>query len=227
MSKYAIIAEGPTDQIVLENILLGYFQNDEEEPTVNFVQPPPPTAVCPAPPAGWSLVFASLRRGDPQKALQFNDYLVIHIDADVQEEPGFDVSRRENNKELSVPDRIDRIIDKLKVQMDSAFYDSNAHRILFAIAVDTIECWLLPLLHEDKKAKKISGCLGAANAALRKANRKGLASGDTKFPHAYEEASREYTKHKTLRKHADRNPSLQVFIKWLDKLFRNATETEP
>jgi hypothetical protein len=35
-----IIAEGATDQNVIENILCGFFQSEEEEPVVNPVQPP-------------------------------------------------------------------------------------------------------------------------------------------------------------------------------------------
>lgn len=222
MSRFAIIAEGQSDQAVLENILVGYFQKSDEEPIVNHVQPPPPTPQCPAPQAGWTLVFTSLKRGEPQKALQLNDYLVIHIDADVQEEDGFDVPRRgANNKELSVSERIERIIEKLKAQMDNTFYETNAHRILFAITVETIECWLLPLLHSDKKAQKIVGCLGSANIALRKAKKKGLSSGEAKFPRAYDEASHEYRTHKALRRHCIRNPSFQVFIERLDDRFKN------
>ena len=165
--------------MVLENILHGYFQReDEEPPTINYVQPPRSNrTTCPAPPAGWTLVFSSLKRGEPQKALQFNDYLVIHIDADVQEEVGFDVSRRgTNNKELPTSDRIADIIET-ESSIDTTFYQTNADRFLFAVAVDTIECWLLPLLHDRQiKAQKTTGCLKAANKALLKDNRKGLSS---------------------------------------------------
>lgn len=223
MLKFGVIAEGPTDQLVIQNILLGYFQDEEEEPVVNFVQPVAATSGAPAPPGGWTLVFESLKRGEPQKALQFNDYLVIHIDTDVQEEPGFDVPRREQGKELSVPDRVERVIAKLKRDMDAAFYQASAHRILFAVAVDTIECWLLPLLYGTRKAQKTTGCLDAANAALRKAQRKGLAAGDTKFPRAYDEASSEYAKRKIVMKYRDKNPSLELFIRHLDTLHSGLT----
>jgi hypothetical protein len=50
----AIIAEGVTDQAVLENILLGYFGDDEGELVVNHVQPPreaPSKGRVPAPAA--------------------------------------------------------------------------------------------------------------------------------------------------------------------------------
>ena len=215
MLKFGVIAEGPSDQAVIENILLGYFQNEAEEPVINPVQPPP---TPPGAPGGWTLVFESLKRGDPQKALQFNDYVVIHIDTDVQEESGFDVAKREQGKELSVPDRIARVIDRLKKEIDVEFLKANVHRLLFAVAVDSIECWLLPLLFDKKKAGKTTGCLKAANDALRKANRNGLSAGETKFPLAYDQASRDYTKRKKLMELHDKNPSLELFVQQLDNL---------
>ncbi len=130
MLTFGVIAEGPTDQTVIENILLGYFDGQDEEPDIRFIQPPRPLSETPA---GWGLVFKSLEREDYEGALQYNDYLVIHIDADVQEEPGFDVPRRERGKELSLSDRVDRVIARLKENIDKRFYQANAHRILFAI----------------------------------------------------------------------------------------------
>ena len=32
MLKFGVIAEGPTDQTVIENILLGYFEDQDDEP---------------------------------------------------------------------------------------------------------------------------------------------------------------------------------------------------
>jgi hypothetical protein len=226
--RFGVIAEGPSDQPVIENILLGFFQDEEEEPVINPIQPPPATASTPAPPGGWSLVFESLKRGDPQKALQFNDYLVIHIDTDVQEEPGFDVPRREGGNELSIPDRVERIIARLATEIDQEFFKTDGHRILFAIAVDSIECWLLPLLYKNKKAEKTTGCLDAANYELRRTEKDGLsAPNGTKFPTAYDDASRGYLKRKTLMKHRDQNPSLKLFVEKLDALQSKLNANRP
>jgi hypothetical protein len=214
--KFGTIAEGPTDQTVIENILLGYFEDQEDEPAVNPIQPPRPLTETPA---GWGHVFKSLQRKDYEGALQFNDFLVIHIDTDVQEEPGFDVPRREGGNELSVEERVDRVIARLKKDIDANFFQNNAHRILFAIAVNSIECWLLPLLcSEKKKAAKITGCLESANQALRKANRDALSAGEKKFLRAYEEASSGYRTRKKLMKVRDKNLSLQLFLKQLDNM---------
>jgi len=68
--KFGIIAEGPTDQIVIENILLGYFQDQDDEPVINHIQPPRPLTETPA---GWGHVFKSLERKDYDGALQYND----------------------------------------------------------------------------------------------------------------------------------------------------------
>lgn len=211
MLKFGILAEGTSDQKVIENILLGYFQ-DQEELFVTYVRPLPGES------GGWSRVFDSLRRGDVEKTLQTNHYAVIHIDTDVQEEAGFDVSRREQGKELSIPDRVARVVERLKKDIDTTFLQANADRLLFAVAVDSVECWLLPLLYDKKKAGKTTGCLKAANDVLRKSNRNGLSAGDKKFTPAYDQTSRDYTKRKELMKFRDKNPSLELFIQQLDDL---------
>ena len=63
MLKFGIIAEGPTDQIVVENILLGYFG---AEIVVNPIQPPRPLTENPA---GWGHVFKCLERRNYDGAL--------------------------------------------------------------------------------------------------------------------------------------------------------------
>src|SRR5260370_40031899 len=110
----------------------------------------------------------------------------------------------------------------------TSFYQANEHRILFAVAVDTIECWLLPLLYGDKKkAAKTTGGLESANQALRKADEDALSAGETKFIRAYEKASRGYRKRKTLNKLRNKNPSLDLFIKQLDALQNRLTAAGP
>jgi hypothetical protein len=221
---FGVIAEGPTDQTVIENILLGYFQDEEEEPDIHFVQPPRHLTETPA---GWGHVFKSLERKYYEGALQYNDYLVIHIDTDVQEDPGFDVPRREGGSELSLPDRVARVIARLRKDIDATFYKANEHRFLFAVAVDTIECWLLPLLYGDKrKAAKTTGCLESANQSLRKADEDALSAGVNKFIRAYEKASRDYRKRKMLMNLRNKNPSLELFIKQLDALRSRLTSNQ-
>jgi hypothetical protein len=218
--SFAIIAEGVTDQAVLENILLGYFGDEEDEPVVNHVQPPR-DATSKAP-GGWTLVFRSLRAGDHRKALQLNDYVIVHIDTDVCEEPGYDVSHRAaDGRALSPPELIEQVELKLLAAMDPEFCARNAGRIVFAIAVDSIECWLLPLLYDGEGAKKkakTTGCLDAADRKLGRLNQPPLSTAGGKSLASYERASRDYAKRGKLMKHRGENPSLDVFVENLAAL---------
>ncbi len=217
MLKFGIIAEGVNDQTVIENILLGYFV---DEPVIVPIQPADPLI-----PGGWGNVFASLKRGDCEKALQFNDFVIVHIDADKQDEPGYDVPRQERGVVLSLKERVDRIVKRLKSEIEVTFLAANSHRILFAIAVDTIECWLLPLLTEDKKkAAKTTGCEKAANHELETQNRNKLSAGGKTFRDSYEDASKEFRKRKRLLQVRNRNESLELFICQLDKVQEQTSE---
>jgi hypothetical protein len=96
--------------------------------------------------------------------------------------------------------------------------------VLFAIAVDSIECWLLPLLYDGEPAKKAktTGCLDAADWKLRRLKRPPLSTAGSKIPASYEAASREYTKRRTLTAHRGENPSLDVFVRNLEALSAGA-----
>jgi hypothetical protein len=220
--SFAIIAEGVTDQAVLENVLCGYF-GAEEEPVVNYVQPPreaTPKGQGP-PPGGWTLVFRSLRNGDHRKALQHNDYVVVHIDTDVSEDPGFDVSHRAADGRPLLPEElIEQVKIKLVAAMDPEFYAKHAARVVFAVAVDSIECWLLPLLYDGEPTKKAktTGCLDAADRKLERQNRPKLSKAGGKVLASYEKASRDYAKRRKLMEHRGENPSLDVFVKNLEAL---------
>jgi hypothetical protein len=221
--SFAIIAEGVTDQAVLENILLGYFGDDEGEPVVNHVQPPRDAMAKGSGPApgGWTLVFRSLRQGDHRKALQWNDYVVIHIDTDRCTDPGFDVSDRASDGQPPDPETlIDQVRLRLVREMGHEFYEQHGARIVFAIAVDEIECWLLPLLYDGEAAKKakITGCLEAADWKLRRLKRPPLSTAGNKSLASYEKVSREYTKRRKLMEHRGENPSLDTFVRNLEAL---------
>ena len=216
MLKFGVIAEGPTDQTVIENILLGYFEDQAGEPFVQYVQPPRPLTETPG---GWGHVFKSLERKDHEGALQFNDYLVIHIDTDVQEEPGFDVPKREGGKELSVPERVNRVIERLK---------SYIERGVLSRPVSTESCSPWQSIRSSagsfrcstmtKKQRRRLGVLNTANRALRKANQNALSGRKNAFLPAYEKASSGYRKRKILIKFRNSNPSLELFIEQLDAL---------
>lgn len=218
MPSFGIVAEGITDQIVIDNIISGYFGDHDEEPAINYVQPLlDATGAKDEPePGGWGMVLRFLQLGRHREALQFNDYLVLHIDTDVSEQKGFDVPHREDGRELTVPELAARVREKLEGVIGAEDCARHGHRLVFAIAVHGIECWLLPLYYQDNRAGKITGCLQAVNEAHRKRNQRPLSTqgrrGDSKDPRSYRDASRAYTKRKHLLALCDKNPSLALFV---------------
>jgi hypothetical protein len=214
MRRFAIISEGITDQAVIENILIGYFAQEEEEPTFKRVGlgDDRASAKGSTPPGGWEWVLRALEQGKHVAPLATNDYLVIHIDTDRCDAPGFDVSRREGEKVLDAAELVARVCAKLEGLMGKEFCQEYGSKLVFAIAVDEVECWLLPLLVEKNKRGKITGCLKAANHALKLGKEKSLSPGDQKSLRRYDEVSAPYRKHARLLSCSPENPSLAIFV---------------
>ncbi len=228
MTTFGIIGEGVTDRVVVKSILVGYFGEDA---FVTGIQPPERAAGADPPPGGWDLVFKSLAQGDHVEALARNDYVVIQIDTDVCEQKGYDVPRREGGRTLSADELILRVIEKLKGMVGRDCYSKHAARFIFAIAVDSVECWLLPLLYSDGRAAKITGCLAAGNEALRRSDEAPLSRngrrGVEKDLRAYQRLSRQYTRRKRLLELRDKNPSLDHFVGQLDALGAGLSSPPP
>jgi hypothetical protein len=212
MTTIGILSEGRTDQKVIEQVLLGFFNRTDALEINPFF---PPEVPLPGEPeeGGWTVLKRRLQGGHHRQALQFNDYLVIHIDTDVCEEIGYGVPRRDPSTGAALePDVLRKAaIGRLIEWLDPDFHAKYGHRLLFAVAVDTIECWLLPLL-EDKPAKqrKTTGCAAAANVALKRAGRDSLGKGNKL--RRYADEAEPYLTRKTLLARGRLNPSLCAFL---------------
>lgn len=210
-TSFGTICEGPSDHAVLRRVLEGAFGKGT---IVNAVQPEANE------PGGWTLVFGALRAGKLAEALQFNAYVVVQIDTDVCEHAGYDVSRRIGARERTLEELVEAV--RLRLVSVVPDWDGVQDRVLFAIAVDGIECWLLPALTtKPSDQKKITGCLAPANGLARKAFKLDLKSGgvgERVNVCIYEKAAEPYRKPDVLRDLAPRNPSFGLFVASLDLL---------
>lgn len=216
MTTIGILSEGRTDQKVIEQVLLGFFAHQGDALDALEINPFfPPEVALPGEPeeGGWTVLKRRLEDGHHLQALQFNDYLVVHIDTDVCDHPGYEVPRKNPSTGANLdPDELREAAKARLIEwMGSDFFAKHGHQVLFAIAVDTIECWLLPLL-EDKRAKqgKTTGCAKAVNEALKRVGRDSLGQGNVLRRYADEAAP--YRKHKTLFARGQHNPSLGAFL---------------
>jgi hypothetical protein len=212
--SFALIAEGPSDHIVLTHLLAAYFQDPDI--VANPLQPPSAQI-----PGGWTEVLRYCSSPRLERAFVDNDFVVIQIDTDVCEEVGFGVPRRGATGDELAPDALaDAVTHFLISRLPPTVYERFADRIIFAVCVDSIECWLLPLYYNDGRRSKTAHCLGSLNQQLSIQEKFSIdqANKQTRY---YENImrSKKCGKRKTLEGIAAENPSLTRFIRALDGHF--------
>lgn len=215
MIIFGLITEGLTDQIVIEKILAGFFDSQNIE--VTPLQPKRnKDNQNKSQSGGWTLVFDYCHSKKFQESFRFFDYIIIQIDTDVlvdSENSNYNIpSRDDNGDELTPQQLIEKVIEKFRDAIGEDFYNTNQQKILFAISVHSLECWLLPLYYTDKKKQaKVNNCLDTLNLQLAKKH-KFTIDPNAKNPEYYREFSKQYSKQKVLMKHYAENPSLKAFI---------------
>ncbi len=217
MISFGLITEGITDQIVLENILFGFFNNVDI----------PINPLCPLRDAtdknrmekagNWVEVFEYCASSDFKTALFTNNFLIIQIDTDVLKSENISQKYQINLLNISDVAEIvehvkDRFINIINTHQGKDFFETYRSKILFAIAVDSIECWLLPIYYENEMAKaaKTANCLSTLNMVLSKKENFTI---DQKKPDYYRKISKIYRKQKQLNGYYSLNPSFAVFIR--------------
>ena len=201
MLKFGLISEGITDNAVLENILIGYFEEDISG-YINHLQPPPSA------PGGWSRVLKYCSSMDFKNDFTDNDFMVIQIDTDKSFDAPFDVSHEENGVKLSVEQLIEKVKQRFEKLFEEAFGTNFKaefnNRILFAIAIHSTECWLLPLYFEKNAEKiEIKNCYEQLNKKV-----KGL----QKTLKIYDTISADFCFPKKLKQASAENPSFKIFM---------------
>jgi hypothetical protein len=201
MQKFGLISEGVTDNAVLENILIGYF-NQDISAYINHLQPPPSAS------GGWSRVLKYCSSMDFKNDFDNNDFMVIQIDTDKSFERPFNVPHEENGVKLSVEQLIDKVKERFQqlflTSFGTDFLTQFGHRILFAIAIHSTECWLLPLYYKSAKDKsEIKNCYEKLNKQIQ---------GLKKEHRIYDSISSDFCSNKKLEKAFSDNPSFKIFI---------------
>lgn len=151
MSDFGIAGEGVTDNVTLENIILGVYHDVEEleeDDEIIYLQPLL-DATDKDRHGGWYAVLIYLQSKRFRDDVVNNNHLVIQIDTDVAGEPGFDLQLTDgNDKDLPVEDIVKIVKARLIAQIElgkEGFYEQHVANIMFAISVHSLECWLFSL----------------------------------------------------------------------------------
>lgn len=216
MITFGLITEGITDQIIIQNILVGYFENPDI--IVNPLQPTRDETDRSRMSnyGGWTLVFDYCRSENFQGAFDSNQYVIVQIDTDTCDEIGYDISKTEigTGREFTPEELLGKVCEKLKELIGLDFYEIYSERIIFAISVHSTECWLLPLYFNNQNKSKFKGCLEALNRELNRKEGFTISAKDTDY---YQFISKKYWKHRTLIEKYIDNPSLKNFIEEIEK----------
>lgn len=213
--SFWFFTEGITDQEIISNILFGYFENpnliiNELQPLRDETDRNKSSYF-----GGWGNLIEYCKSEIFKYAFQSVDYVIIQIDTDVCED--YHISKRENGKELNPEQLIEKVINIFIEIIGNDFYKLIEQRIIFAVSVHSIECWLLPVYYTDSKKSKTVNCLQTLNQALQK---KGFTiDKNNKNFEYYREISEVFIKKKKLNQYYSQNPSFEIFIKNLDFLF--------
>jgi hypothetical protein len=226
MLKFGLICEGKTDHAVIKNILFGYFsdpdliikslQPDTDETTENapkskFENPPESFG-------NWYNVFDYCSSDRFFRAFDDKDvFIVVQIDTDCAHDKNYNVKTTdEQGIKLPVNEVVNNVkqkFEKLFIEkFGNDFLDTNKHRILYAISVDEIECWLLPLHYVDNTKAATTNCLFKLNQQLAKNNEKIIPKGKEGAVPTYRKISKLYMKNKVLMDKYPQNPSFKIFI---------------
>ncbi|MCX6380854.1 MAG: phage tail protein [Armatimonadetes bacterium] len=208
MPSFGLVSEGHTDFVVIRHILAGYF--NIKDPDVRKY----PLRDDHNSPRGWQAVITYVGSSDFDVAFEFVQYIIIQIDTDRCEEKHYEVPRSEGERDLEPLEILEKVRGKFRDWIGEEVYERRKEKIIFAIAVDSTECWLLPLHYPDNPVMRSEWreCKNALNVALP------VSSNKSDY---YRRASYDLSDPATLLQAAPHNPSLKAFIDELDsrKLF--------
>lgn len=211
MVTFALIAEGITDQIILEAIIDVWCRESlNDDIDVNFLQPARDATDNSRTVnfGGWERVLEYCTFSDRlSQALAVNDYLVVHIDTDSCEHPNFGIGRTEGGVAKDVKQLVTEVTALLSKKMGD-FYVEHEDRIIFSVSVHSIECWIIPIyatLQADRV--RILNCFEHLGRALKKKNK--ILSKDYK---SYSHMASFFKKKKDVTVVAVHSESLNIFL---------------
>lgn len=212
--RFAIAGEGLTDFTIMKNLLIGFF-NDKNLPVRRLL----PESNKPF---GWGNLFDQLSKGIFRFGFELNDYVIVQIDSGTCADWDEGIKHIGDN-ESQVEVFVQQIVKVLIKKIGEDFYNQNKNKIIFAIAVHDIECWVLPFISD--KASDQSKMVNCFKTAEQIAVKQGFSLHRKNYEDGkhYENLSKGMKKQKDLIRLHALNPSLKIFVDNLTQVFPTAT----
>jgi hypothetical protein len=216
-----LILEGQSDHAVVKRILLSFFEDPDL--VISGIVPAQDATddALSQLPAGWGNVKAHLE--DQEKFFAnfaTTEFVVIQIDSDCSAAYGVPHQHPTEGRPRT-PEELSLAITAKMIEWIGEDYAEVKDRVIFAVAVHEIECWLLPIYFENIPAKrqKTTGCLNALNEGIQ--GKEDFYINEKDYFH-YEAMAKHYKKRKDLIRLGQLNPSPSHFLTSLERI-RSAT----
>ena len=169
---------------------------------------------------GWQQVLRHCNDETVERILEYNDYLLIQIDTDTANQQGYDVNTQDANGQMKTPEVLYQDVKaRLLANISAEVQEKYQGRILFAICMNEIECWLLPLYYTNNNRCKTQNCVYTLNQALGKKNIGGIPEKDKNDPYArivYGKVLKNFKNKKTIQDCAQYHYGFNELAKQLD-----------
>lgn len=167
--RFALITEGASEHRVIKHLIAKYFK--DFEPEINQIQPKVVNnkqAVI----GGWNEVLKYCEREELKDVFVENNFLIIQIDTDQSQNRAFNVNHIDSTGKLKSDETLyNDVLHKLQMRIKPEIFEQYKERILFAICIHSIECWLLPICYNDNHRLSTNNCIKTLNSALSKQNK--------------------------------------------------------
>lgn len=210
--KIGIVCEGISDFRVLKHITERYLR-DEDVYTIPLKPKVTPLGKQDGF-GGWQGVLEYIEGNDRMIVEAIEEgcsYVIIHIDTDVRESYGID-NKYENDKDLH-NDVVSMLTEKVNKDFDK-------DKLIFAVAINETECWLIPFLTSNaKECSRTDSCVASINRQLKGA---GFIDKDNKnadkAKSTYDKILKLKRKAKDFKEISNYNYGFSYFISSLDKI---------
>lgn len=160
--KIGIVSEGVSDYAIIKHIVARLLR--DKDPNIIPLKPKQKQNGKQNGYCSWRGVFNYISGSDDQKLIvealhEGCDYVVVQIDTDVCEEYG--VSHNQKTSETMWNDVRDKLAEKVHEDFEKT-------RLIFAICIDEIECWLIPFVdNKVENCLNTDRCLNILNRDIR------------------------------------------------------------
>jgi hypothetical protein len=206
---FGLACEGITDQITIENILCGYFENPELNEDITELQPPFDETDQTQGGGGWPILLKYLTSTRFRDDVLNTEFVILQIDSDIADKLG--VAHKDNfgndlPAELLISGVRIKLIESINIGVPE-FYETHAAKIIFAICVHSLECWLVAY-HAEQLA--IHDCFEVLKTVINP-----NVIRVTKKQKNYDQLSRPFLDRINIDAVVKKDPSFHVFIQAL------------